>query len=100
MGRFLGIPVKKVARCRCLNGHVKEPYEMSMAWEPDRRFNFFSPPAHLCTVTYVTEISLHVTLGNQSHSLTLNLSEVDGSVLSLFIRMPLCVSKSLAVYVS
>ena len=32
-------------------------------WEPDRRFNFsFSPPSHIFTVTYITEISLHVTL--------------------------------------
>ena len=32
---------------------------MSMAWEPDRRSNFFfSPPAHLCAVTCITEISL------------------------------------------
>ena len=37
-----------------------------MAWEPDRRYNFFfSPPAHLCAVTYMTEISLIVTLNNQ-----------------------------------
>ena len=36
-----------------------------MAWEPDRRSNFFSPPAHLCAVTYMTEISLIVTLSNQ-----------------------------------
>ena len=37
-----------------------------MAWEPDRRSNFFfSPPAHLCAVTYMTEISLIVTLNNQ-----------------------------------
>ena len=45
---------------------------MSMAWEPDRRSNFFfSPPAHLCAVTYMTEISLIVTLNNQfTHSLT------------------------------
>ena len=29
-----------------------------MAWEPDRRYNFFfSPPAHLCAVTCMTEIS-------------------------------------------
>ena len=36
-----------------------------MAWEPDRRSNsFFSPPAHLCAVTYMTEISLIVTLNN------------------------------------
>ena len=37
-----------------------------MAWKPDRRSNFFfSPPAHLCAVTYMTEISLIVTLNNQ-----------------------------------
>ena len=37
-----------------------------MALEPDRRYNFFfSPPAHLCAVTYITEISLIVTLNNQ-----------------------------------
>ena len=64
--------IKRLAPCRCLDGHVKEPYEMSMAWEPDRRSNFFfNPPAHLCAVTYITEISFHVTLNNQSHSLTL-----------------------------
>ena len=55
--------IKRVVPCRCLDGHVKEPYEMSMAWEPDRRSNvFFSPPAHLCAVTCMTEISLIVTL--------------------------------------
>ena len=31
MGRFLGITVKRLAPCRCLDGHVKEPYEMPMA---------------------------------------------------------------------
>ena len=42
---------------------------MSMAWEPDRRSNFFfSPPAHLCAVTYMTEISLIVTLNKQFNS--------------------------------
>ena len=40
-----------------------------MVWEPDRRSNFFfSPPAHLCAVTYMTEISLIVTLNNQINS--------------------------------
>ena len=66
MGRFLGIIVKRLAPCRYLNGHVKEPYEMSMAWEPDCRSNFLSPPAHLCAVTCITEISSNVTLSNQS----------------------------------
>ena len=43
---------------------------MPMAWELDRRSNyfFFSPLAHLCAVTYVTEISLIVTLNNQFNS--------------------------------
>ena len=58
--------IKRVVPCRCLDWHVKEPYEMSMAWEPDRWSNFFfSPLAHLCAVTYMTEISLIVTLNNQ-----------------------------------
>ena len=30
--------------------------------EADPFSNFFSPPAHLCAVTYITEISLNVTL--------------------------------------
>ena len=65
MGRCVGIAVKNVGPVSVLGLRVKEPYEMSMAWEPDRRFNsFFSPPAHLCAVTYMTEISLIVTLNN------------------------------------
>ena len=31
MGRFLGITVKRLAPCRCLDGHIKEPYRNSMA---------------------------------------------------------------------
>ena len=31
----------------------KEPYEISMAWDPNRSTNFFfSPPAHDCTGMY------------------------------------------------
>ena len=63
--------IKRVVPCRWLDGHVKEPHEMSMAWEPDRRSNFFfNPPAHLCAVTYMTEISLIVTLNSQFHLIT------------------------------
>ena len=51
MGLFLGITLKRVAPCQYLNGHDKEPYDMSR-WEPDRSFNFFNPPAYLCCVTY------------------------------------------------
>ena len=39
---------------------------------PPRNF-FFNPPAHLCAVTYMTEISLIVTLNNQ---FTIYLTEV------------------------
>ena len=53
-------------------GTLKNPTKCLWRWEPDRRSNFFfSPPAHLCAVTYMTEISLIVTLNNQiTHSLT------------------------------
>ena len=74
--------IKRLVPCRCYDWHVKEPYEMSMAWEPDRRSNsFFSPPAHLCAVTYMTEISLIVTLNNQfththSHKLKSRLTSI------------------------
>ena len=65
MGRFLRITLQRVAPCWCLDGYVKEPYEMSMAWEPDRRSNFFfSSPAHLRAVSCITEILLIVTLSN------------------------------------
>ena len=65
-GRFLGITVKRLTPCRCFDEHTKEPpYEISMAWEPERRSNFYSPPAHVCAVTCITEISLIVTLSNQ-----------------------------------
>ena len=47
MGRFLRITVKRLAPCRCLDGHVKEPFEMSM--EPDRKFDFFWPTVGLPT---------------------------------------------------
>ena len=43
-----------------LDGHLKEPYEMSMARGPDCRTNFYSWPAHLCAVTYIIKISLNV----------------------------------------
>ena len=66
MGRCVGITVLKVwSRVGARTGTLKEHYEMSMAWKPDRRSNFFIPPAHLCAVTYMTEISLIVTLNNQ-----------------------------------
>ena len=52
-GAVFGITVKRLALCRCLDGHVKEPYEMSLAWEPDRKSIFFSPPEHLRVQIYV-----------------------------------------------
>ena len=38
-----------------------------------RPYFFFSPPAHLCAVTYMTEISLIVTLNKQFNSTQLNI---------------------------
>ena len=47
-------------------GTLKNPAKCLWRWEPDRRSNyFFSPPAHLCAVTCMTEILLIVTLNNQ-----------------------------------
>ena len=57
---------KKGDLCRSVDGHVKEPYEMPIAWQTDRRSNYFSPPAYISTVIYINEISLNVTLINQS----------------------------------
>ena len=49
------------------DGRLKNPAKCLWRWEPDRRYNnfFFSPPAHRCAVTYMTEIPLIVTLNNQ-----------------------------------
>ena len=64
--------IKRVAPCWFLDGHVKNLTKCLWRWEPDHRSNFFvSPPSHLCAVKYMTEISLHVMLSNQSHSLTI-----------------------------
>ena len=57
-------PYKKVGPVSVLDGHVKEPYEMSMALVA-RPSNVFSQPAHLCAVTNMTEISFIVTFNNQ-----------------------------------
>ena len=57
------------SRVGAWTGTVKNPTKCLWRWEPDRRFNFFfNPPVHLYAVTYITEISLHVTLNNQSYS--------------------------------
>ena len=45
-----------------------KPYQMPMALEP-LMTNFFSPPAHLCAVTCISEKSMIVMLSNQ-YSLT------------------------------
>ena len=68
-------------------GTFKEPYEMSMAWEPDRRFNLFlRPPSHLCAVTYMTEISLNVTLSNHIHSLIHSPKAAEVSLIKMSIN--------------
>ena len=57
-----------MAPYRCLDGHVKlkNTTKCLWRWEPDRKsYFFFSPPAHLFAVTYMTEMSLIVTLNNQ-----------------------------------
>ena len=67
MGRCVGITVwKGWSRVGARTGTLKNPTKCLWRWEPDRRSNFFfNPPAHLCAVTYMTEIFLIVTLNNQ-----------------------------------
>ena len=63
MGRVSESPYKKGG---ARTGTLKNPTKCLWRWEPDRRSNFFfGPPAHLCAVTYMTEISLIVTINNQ-----------------------------------
>ena len=78
--RFLGITVKRLAPCRCLEGHVKELYQMStsMASEPEVQLLLESASTPMCGhMNTVTVISLIVTLNNQvAHSLGLHLGAV------------------------
>ena len=61
--------IKGWSRVGARTGTLKNPMKCLWRWEPDRRSNFFfSPSAHLCAVTYMTEISLIVTLNNQFNS--------------------------------
>ena len=61
--------IKGWSRVGAWTGTLKNPAKCLWRWEPDRRSNFFfSPPAHLCAVTCITEISLIVTLNNQLHT--------------------------------
>ena len=55
-------PYKGLPRVDAWTGKFKNLTKCLWRWEPDRRSNsFFNPPAHLCAVTYITEISLYVT---------------------------------------
>ena len=69
IGRFLGITVQKWwPRVGAWTGTLKNPTKCLWRLEPDRRSNFFFiPPAHICAVTYMTEISLNVTLNIRIH---------------------------------
>ena len=67
LGRCVGITVLKgCSRVGAWTGTLKNPTKCLWRWEPDRRSNFFfSPPAHPCAVTYMTEMAFIVTLNNQ-----------------------------------
>ena len=49
MGRSLGIGWPRVG---AWTGTLKNPTKCLWRWEPDRRYNFFSPPAHMCRHIY------------------------------------------------
>ena len=69
-----GGPVSVLGRSR-----LKNPTKCLWRWES----NFFSPPAYLCAVTYMTEISLIVTFNNQ---FTLPYLLVDGRTCLLIFK--------------
>ena len=87
MGRCVGITVwKGCSRVGARTGTLKNPTKCLWRWEPDRRsYFFFSPPAHLCAVTYMTEISLIVTLNKQFNSTQLQLFDLISMVFQLFL---------------
>ena len=64
-----------------------------------RRSKFLlTPPAHLCAVTYMTEISFHVTLNNRIHlksCLQWNGFPSYGAHISQFIRFARCCTRVL-----
>ena len=39
--------IKRVVLCWCRTGTLKNPTKCLWRWEPDRWYNFFSPPAHI-----------------------------------------------------
>ena len=44
--------IKRVVPCRCRTGMLKKPTKYLWRWEPNRRYNFFNPPAHVCRHIY------------------------------------------------
>ena len=72
MGRFLGITVYNGwPRVGAWTRMLKNAMKCIWRWEPDRMSNyFFRQPAYLCAVSYMTEISLILTLNNQFTSLS------------------------------
>ena len=54
---------KKAVPCDW-TGTLENPMKCLWRGELDRMSKFFSPPVHLFAVTYITEMSLHLTLSN------------------------------------
>ena len=52
MGRCWNHRIKRLVPCRYRTGTLKNPVKCLWRWEPDRRYNFFSPPAHRCRHIY------------------------------------------------
>ena len=66
---YIHLQTKHWSRVGARTGTLENPTKCLWRWEPDRRsYFFFSPHANLCAVTYMTEISLIVTLNKQFNS--------------------------------
>ena len=73
----------------CLTSHSVSNLKMNLqsSFRYRRPYFFFSPPAHLCAVTYMTEISLIVTLNKQFNSTQLNSLLYDHQNLNIAFSM-------------
>ena len=72
--------------CRCLDGPVKEPYEMSMALGARPQVHFL--------LTYITEISLHVHKTQYTHSLQKEHGSLPNHIARTLTARRICLGRS------
>ena len=91
--------IKRVVPCRCRTGTLKNPAKCLSRWEPDRRYNFFNPPAHLCRYMYdwnivacdvkhqLTHLKPFSLYGKKRRDLT---QSYDWNIVACYVRLGYC----------